>query len=139
MRLNYLAKIMAMEKYKLARTVVLMKPDVPGPGLGRVQHWWTVTNELVARHKDLTTALGLLKQSSTRNQGVVPSGIEPTVLDFDYLPIESWRRAVRRWAFSYTRTSFVSNRNMPTIKLMQRAIEKDERRMPRFPLTRRAC
>ena len=33
----------------------------------------------------------------------------------------------------------VSTRSMPTVKLMQRAIEKEERRMPHFPLTRRAC
>ena len=36
-RLNYLAKLMAMERHRLTRTVVMLKPDEPlEPGLGAV-------------------------------------------------------------------------------------------------------
>jgi len=135
-RLKYMAKLMAMDRGRLARTVVLLAPDPTEPGLGRVKHWWTVTNEFVAKDKVLKDALQRLKQSSERNQKVVPSGIDPTLTDFDYFPIESWRRKVKQWGLSSPLSSFQKSRK-PTVKLMLRAIEKDARRMPRFPLTRR--
>jgi hypothetical protein len=97
-----------------------------------------VTNKFVAQDKDLTAALQRLKQSSDRNQKVVPNGIDPTLTDFDYFPIESWRRSVKWWALSSPLSSFRKSR-MSTIKLMQRAIEKGASRMPHFSLTRRPC
>ena len=136
-RLKYIAKLMSMGRDRLARTVVMLAPDPTGPGLGGVEHWWTVTNEFVAKDEDLTVALRRLKQSSDRNQKVVPSGIDSTVTDFDCFPIKSWRYHVRQWGLSSTLASFQEKR-MPTVKLMRRAIEKEDSRMPRFPLTRRA-
>ena len=136
-RLKYMAKLMAMDRGRLARTVVMLAPDATEPCLDRVKHWWTVTNEFVAKDEVLTVALQRLKQSSDRNQKVVPSGIDPTLTDFDYFPIESWRKKVKWWGLSSPLSSFKKARK-PTVKLMQRAIEKDARRMPRFPLTRRA-
>jgi hypothetical protein len=140
LRLNYMAKIMAMHKGRLARTVVQLTPELPfEPLLGRVEHWWTITKEFVEMDSDLTAAFGRLRRSSDRNQGVVPSGVDPTLMDFDYFPIKSWRRSVEWWASSYTKNLFLKTRGMSTIKLMRRACEKEHDRMPRFPLTRRAC
>ena len=84
--------------------------------------------------------LGLLYSKTFSRQHesqVVPSGIDPTLTDFDYFPIKSWRQKVKRWGLSSLLSSFKKSR-MPTVKLMRRAIEKDASRMPRFPLTRRA-
>jgi hypothetical protein len=139
LRLNYMAKIMAMHKGRLARTVVRLAPDPTELGLGRVQHWWTVTSQFVAMDSDLTGAFGRLRRSSDRNQGVVPSGVDPTIMDFDYFPIKSWRRSVKWWASSSDKLLFVNTRGMSTIKLMRRALEKEDKQMPRFPLTKRAC
>ena len=115
-RLKYMAKLMAMDRGRLTRTVVLLAPDPAEPGLDRVKHWWTVTNELVAKDRVLMDALHRLKQSSERNQKVVPSGIDPTLTDFDYFPIKSWRRKVKRWGLSSPLSSFKKSR-MPTVKL----------------------
>ena len=139
LRLNYMAKIMAMHKGRLARTVVRLAPGPTEPGLGRVQHWWTVTSEFVEKESNLKKAFRQLRNSSDRNQGVVPSGVDPTLTDFDYFPIKSWRRSVKWWARSSTRNLYLRRRDVSTVNLMRRAFEKDDTQMPRFPLTKRAC
>ena len=96
-----------------------------------------MTNEFIAADEDLTVAFGRLRRSSARNYEVVPEGIDPTLADFDYFPIKSWRRAVKWWALSFN-LSMVQKARGPTTKLMLHAIEEGDRRMPRFPLTRRA-
>jgi exonuclease III len=139
LRLNYMAKIMAMDKGRLARTVVRLAPGPTELGLGRVQHWWTVLSEFVTTNSSLSEAFGRLRRSSDRNQGVVPSGVDPTLTEFDCFPIKSWRRAVKWWALSSEKNIFLKRRDMSTIKLMRRALEKEDHQMPRFPLTKRAC
>jgi len=139
LRLNYMAKIMAMHKGRLARTVVRLAPGPTEPGLGRVQHWWTVTSEFVEKESNLKKAFRQLRNSSDRNQGVVPSGVDSTLTDFDYFPIKSWRRSVKWWARSSTRNLYLRRRDVSTVNLMRRAFEKDDTQMPRFPLTKRAC
>jgi hypothetical protein len=139
LRLNYMAKIMAMHKGRLARTVVRLAPGLTEPGLGRVQHWWTVLSKFLAKDSYLSSAFERLRRSSDRNQGVVPSGVDPTLTDFDYFPIKSWRRSVKWWSLSSERKLLLKRRDMSTIKLMRRALEKENTQMPRFPLTKRAC
>ncbi len=98
-----------------------------------------MTNELAAKDETLGRALARLRRASDRNHGVVPSGVDPTLTDVDCFPIESWRRSVRKWTDLSSLLAFCKGRRMSTIKLMQRAIEKEAKKMPRFPLTRRAA
>jgi hypothetical protein len=128
-----------MHKGRLARTVVRLAPGLTELGLGRVQHWWTVISESVETNSYPSDAFGRLRRCSDRNQGIVPSGVDPTLTDFDYFPIKSWRRSVKWWALSSARKSFLKRRDMSTVKLMRRAFEKEDMQMPRFPLTKRAC
>ena len=96
-----------------------------------------MTNELVAKDEHLSAAFARLRLASDRNHKVVPDGIDPTLIDFDCNPIENWRQSVEQWVHSTTLRSFTKDR-MPTVQLMRRAIEKDARRIPCFPLTKRA-
>ena len=137
-RLHYMAKIMAMQRDRLAQTVVTLAPQpAVALSLGRVQHWWTVINEFIAKDLDLAAAFRRLRNASERNQKVVPHGIDPTLTDFDYFPIKSWRRSVKWWARSSTLTMFVKTRGSST-KLLRRAIVEGDSRIPRFRLTWRA-
>ena len=112
LRLNYMAKVMGMDKGRLARTVIFLKPDEPAaPALGKVHHWWTVADEFVAKDRDLSAAFGKLQQAAARNQGVVPSGMDPTLTDYEYFPTESWRRTVRWWAQAAEKRAFLKSRS----------------------------
>ena len=137
-RLNYMAKVMAMEKSRLTRTVVMLKQRDAKQHLGRTEQWLTVTNKLVDSEEHLRNSLAKLRRASARNHGVVPPGIDPTLMDFEYYPLDSWRRSVTWWARSLTLSSFMKARVGSTIDLMRRAVNKDDTQMPLFPLVRRA-
>jgi hypothetical protein len=140
LRLNYMAKVKGMDKGRLARTVIFLKPDEPAaPALGKVRHWWTVADEFVAKDRDLSAAFGKLQRAAARNQGVVPSGMDPTLTDYEYFPIKSWRRTVRWWAQAAEKRAFLKRQESSTLELMRRALSAGESHMPRFTLTRRAC
>ena len=138
-RLKYVAKLMAMEKGRLARSVIMeMKPQPAEQYLGRTKHWWTRMSDFIAADPVLATAFAKLNRSAARNQGVVPTGIDPTIHDYEYAPVDAWRKSVERWAKSTTLSTFMGRRQGSTLDLLRRGVIKDGDRLPSFPLTRKA-
>jgi exonuclease III len=134
-RLKYVAKLMAMDKSRLAR-VVLMR--------SRTTTWWLDSMKIINKYPELQKGFAQLQRSSERNHGVLPRGIDPmTEGDYDYYPLDAWNKKVEEWILSLTLSNFRKNR-ATSLTLLQRAVADDASeeageeivRMPRYPLTR---
>jgi hypothetical protein len=137
-RLKYFVKAKSMERGRLVRELLRLKqgPAVRGEGLNH--QWRHRIAKLLNDDEGLGAAYDKVHASATRNHDVVPRGVDPTVADYDYFPVKSWHRFLRRWALRQDLDEFTetADKQRSTLRIMNRAVDDDAERMPAFPLTK---
>ena len=137
-RLKYFVKAKSMERGRLVRELLRLEqgPAVPGQGLNH--QWRTRIAKLLDDDEGLGAAYDKVHASATRNHDVVPRGVDPTVTDYDYFPVKSWHKFLRRWSLRRDMDEFkeTASRQRSTLRTMRRAVDDDSDRMPAFPLTK---
>jgi hypothetical protein len=88
----------------------------------------------------LARAYGTLNRAKARNQGVVPTGVDPTLLleGVEYSPADAWKNAVVAWTHERALVLMTTDRKGSTLQLLRRAVGPDDVEVPRFPLTKLA-
>jgi exonuclease III len=137
-RLKYFIKVKTMERGRLVRELLRLEqgPAVLGQGLNH--QWRPRIEKLLDDDEGLGAAFDKVHASAKRNHDVVPRGADPTVADYDYFPVKSWHRFLRRWALRKDLDEFKekADKQRSTLHIMRRAVESDAERMPAFPLTK---
>ena len=137
-RLKYVAKVMAMDKGRLARAVILRKPNGPArPRRVADRHWWPETMRLIDADPILRAAYAKLKGAVDRNQGVAPLDLDPT-LDHDCSPVQMWIDTIDEWAKRKSYEAFSEKaEDRPTLLVMKQALAEELMELPVYQLTRR--
>ena len=137
-RLKYFVKVKSMERGRLVRELLRLEqgPAVLGQGLNH--QWRPRIEKLLEDDEGLGVAFDKVHASATRNHDVVPRGVDSTVADYDYFPVKSWHRFLRRWALRQDLDEFMktAGKQRSTLRIMRRAVDDDAERMPAFPLTK---
>jgi hypothetical protein len=137
-RLKYFVKVKTMERGRLVRELLRLKqgPAVRGQGLNH--QWRSRIEKLLEDDEGLGDAFDKVHASATRNHDVVPRGVDPTVVDYDYFPVKRWHKFLRRWALRRDLAEFMetADKQRSTLRTMCRAVDADADRMPAFPLTK---
>jgi exonuclease III len=137
-RLKYLVKAKTLERGRLVREILRLEqgPAVHGQGLNH--QWFPRIIKLLDGDEGLGAAYDRVHASASRNHGVVPRGVDPTVADYDYFPVKRWHKTLRRWALRRDLDEFTdtARKQRSTLRTMYRAVNDDAERMPAFPLTK---
>ena len=90
-RLKYYAKVMTMERDRLTRVFVNMRQRPVRSHnssswrmqlLERAVHWKVRMQETIKDDPFLKEAVDLLLEAQARNQGILPTGLDPTITDW---------------------------------------------------------
>ena len=137
-RLKYFVKVKTMERGRLVREILRLEQGRAVPGQGQNHQWRHRIGQMIDNDEKLGDAFAKVQNAGDRNQGVVPRGVDPTTTDFDYSPVKSWHKFLRRWALRRNLDEFKAeaDQQRSTLRTMERAIDDDADRMPAFPLTK---
>jgi exonuclease III len=137
-RLKYFVKAKSMQRGRLVRELLRLDQGHAVKGQGQTQQWRPRVENMIFDDAELTAAFAKVEQSAARNQGVVPLGVDPTIVDEDIFPVRSWHRFLRRWSLRRDLKEFMAEANNPrsTLRIMRRAVNNDDDRLPAFPLTK---
>jgi hypothetical protein len=72
---------------------------------------------------------------------VLPKGRDPTLHDFEYYPVKSWRKCLGWWARQQDVAAFreANNEQRSTLHVAARALGDEDECMPRFPITKQTA
>jgi hypothetical protein len=146
-RLKYYAKVMTMERDRLTRVFVNMRQrPVRSQNssswrmqlLERAVHWKVRMQETIKDDPFLKEAVDLLLEAQARNQGILPTGLDPTITDWSYEPVQSFKRKLKAWSKLQDLNEFraESAKERSTLKILARATNEDSLELPKLGATR---
>jgi hypothetical protein len=136
-RLKHYAKVMTMEKDRIARVLVNMPKRKGNP---HFPQWRERMDGFInaKENKDIKTEIDKLRTSQARNQGILPHGIDPTVHDFNYEPIKTFKKKLKLWSKGKDLAELraASTKERSTLKLLARATNAESETLPKYGATR---
>jgi exonuclease III len=136
-RFRYYAKVKHMQRERLARRII---------EFGK-QRWIKHTESAIKKagkdDSSLLRGFEHLQKCLGRHRNELPAGIDPLLLGYGdepwYNPMAHWRRKTEQWTAqtNLDMTKGMGQNGRSTLRLLLRASNDGDMKMPRYPVTRR--